>query len=102
MSLRATHDARRDRLASAPRLLLAVLVSAALMMAVATSATQAAQGGIAPGPKPQLLLFHGGSFLFEDPNFEPSTAARAIAAGFVPHYVTYPLGDMPAAVLAAR
>jgi acetyl esterase/lipase len=49
-----------------------------------------------------LLLFHGGSFLFEDPNFEPSTAARAIAAGFVPHYVTYPLGDMPAAVLAAQ
>lgn len=54
------------------------------------------------GPPPQLLLFHGGSFLFEDPNFEPSTAERAIAAGFDPHYVTYPLGNMPAAVLRAR
>jgi len=54
------------------------------------------------GPPPQLLLFHGGSFLFEDPNFEPSTAERAIAAGFEPHYVTYPLGNMPAAVLRAR
>jgi|GEM_PF-3673864 len=37
-----------------------------------------------------------------NPNFEPSTAARAIAAGFVPHYVTYPLEDMPAAVLTVR
>lgn len=49
-----------------------------------------------------MLLFHGGSFLFEDPNFQPLTAERAIAAGFVPHYVTYPLGNMPAAVLRAR
>jgi acetyl esterase/lipase len=77
------------------------------MLALAAPATQAAQGGIGgggktPGPKPQLLLFHGGSFLFEDPSFEPSTAARARAAGFVPHYVSYPLGDMPAAVLKAR
>jgi acetyl esterase/lipase len=55
-----------------------------------------------PGPPPQLLLFHGGSFLYEDPDFEPSTAERAVDAGFVPHYVTYPLDDMPAAVLAAR
>jgi pimeloyl-ACP methyl ester carboxylesterase len=55
-----------------------------------------------PGPKPQLLLFHGGSFLYEDPLFRPSTAERAEAAGFVPHFVTYPLDDMPAAVLTAR
>ena len=88
--------------------LLAVLITAALFLALAAPTTRAAQGGIAggnpppPGPKPQLLLFHGGSFLFEDPSFEPSTAARAIAAGFVPHYVMYPLENMPAAVLAAR
>ncbi len=55
-----------------------------------------------PGPPPQLLLFHGGSFLFEDPSFEPSTAERAEQAGFVPHYVTYPLDNMPEAVLTAR
>jgi pimeloyl-ACP methyl ester carboxylesterase len=55
-----------------------------------------------PGPPPQLLLFHGGSFLYEDPYFEPSTDERAEAAGFVTHYVTYPLDDMPAAVLRAR
>lgn len=88
--------------------LVAVLAAAALMLALAAPATLAAQGGIGggsappPGPKPQLLLFHGGSFLFEDPTFEPSTAQQAIAAGFVPHYVTYPLENLPAAVLAAR
>jgi acetyl esterase/lipase len=54
------------------------------------------------GPKPQLLLFHGGSFLFEDASFEPLTRPLAEASGFVPHYVDYPLGDLPAAVLAAR
>jgi acetyl esterase/lipase len=54
------------------------------------------------GPKPQLLLFHGGSFLFDDPYFEPLTRGRAIAAGFVPHYIEYPLGDLGAAVTAAR
>jgi pimeloyl-ACP methyl ester carboxylesterase len=82
------------------------------MLAVAApAAALGAEGGTAPGngkerepvgPPPQLLLFHGGSFLFEDPSFEPSTAERAVAAGFEPHYVTYPLGDMPAAVLRAR
>jgi hypothetical protein len=93
---------------SVPRCLLAALATAALFLAVAAPAADAAQGGLgevrAPPsrPKPQLLLFHGGSFLFNDPSFEPSTAQRAIAAGFVPHYVTYPLEDMPAAVLAAR
>lgn len=51
---------------------------------------------------PQLLLIHGGSFLFEDPFFEAETSAAALGAGFVPHYLSYPLGDMPAAVLAAR
>jgi acetyl esterase/lipase len=55
-----------------------------------------------PGPKPQLLLFHGGSFLFDDPLFQPATAEKARAAGFVPHFVSYPLGDLPAAVRRAR
>ena len=30
--------------------------------------------------RPQLLLIHGGSFLFEDPEFEPLTRAPALAA----------------------
>jgi pimeloyl-ACP methyl ester carboxylesterase len=65
--------------------------------------TAAAPGSaIGPGQRPQLLLFHGGSFLYEDPFFEPLTRPRAIAAGFVPHYVHYPLGDLPAAVTKAR
>ena len=52
--------------------------------------------------RPQLILIHGGSFLYEDPTFESRTRAAARRAGFVPHYLRYPLGDMPAAVLAAR
>jgi pimeloyl-ACP methyl ester carboxylesterase len=55
-----------------------------------------------PGPKPQLILFHGGSFLFQDPTFRPLTLPYALANGFVPHYVNYPLGNLPAAVEAAR
>jgi fermentation-respiration switch protein FrsA (DUF1100 family) len=51
---------------------------------------------------PHLLLIHGGSFLFEDPLFEPLTRARAVAAGFVPHYLAYPLDDLRGAVAAAR
>jgi pimeloyl-ACP methyl ester carboxylesterase len=54
------------------------------------------------GPPPQLLLFHGGSFLFEDPSFEPLIEPLVEAAGFVPHYVEYPLGNVPAAVASAR
>jgi acetyl esterase/lipase len=59
-------------------------------------------GTVGPTQRPQLLLFHGGSFLYDDPYFEPLTRPRALAAGFVPHYVTYPLGDLPAAVEKAR
>jgi acetyl esterase/lipase len=59
-------------------------------------------GAVGPSQRPQLLLFHGGSFLYDDPYFEPLTRPRALAAGFVPHYVTYPLGDLPAAVEKAR
>jgi pimeloyl-ACP methyl ester carboxylesterase len=58
--------------------------------------------GQKPGPKPQLILIHGGSFLFTDPFFRPLTRPDALAAGFQPHYLSYPLGDLPAAVTAAR
>src|SRR5262249_14035328 len=57
---------------------------------------------IGPPPKPQLLLFHGGSFLFQNPFFEPAVVARSIAAGFEPHFIDYPLGNVPAAVENAR
>lgn len=68
------------------------------------NAPEHTDGGGAAGPahRPQLLLFHGGSFLYDDPYFEPLTRPRALAAGFVPHYITYPLGDLPAAVERAR
>ncbi len=52
--------------------------------------------------KPHLLLIHGGSFLYEDPFFELLTRPRAVAAGFVPHYLSYPAGDLTGAVVAAR
>lgn len=87
---------------------LALLAGALLVLAILPPLA-AAQGGeespggaIGPGRRPQLLLFHGGSFLYEDPYFEPLTRPRAIAAGFVPHYVQYPLDDLPAAVTKAR
>jgi acetyl esterase/lipase len=54
------------------------------------------------GPRPQLLVFHGGSFLFEDPSFEEATEPLVEEAGFVPHFVDYPLGDLPAALVRAR
>lgn len=52
--------------------------------------------------KPQLLLIHGGSFLFDDADFQAETETAAVAAGFAPHYLSYPLGDLPAALAAAR
>lgn len=84
-----------------PTLTLAVLV-ALVAYVWPTLARAQIEPAEAVGPKPQLLLFHGGSFLFEDPSFEPLTRPLAEASGFVPHYVDYPLGDLPAAVLAAR
>ncbi len=54
------------------------------------------------GPKPHLMLLHGGSFLYFDPEFEALTREMAERAGFIPHYTVYPLGDMPSAVLAVR
>jgi pimeloyl-ACP methyl ester carboxylesterase len=74
-------------------------------VSAAPAASAAGEPGIAPqkpAPKPQLILLHGGSFLFHDPFFRPLTRPRAVAAGFEPHYVDYPLGDLPAAVGAAR
>ncbi len=58
--------------------------------------------GAAGSATPQLILIHGGSFLYEDTTFETLTRGRALQAGFVPHYLRYPLGDMPAAFQAAR
>jgi pimeloyl-ACP methyl ester carboxylesterase len=63
---------------------------------------EGAGGLVGSTERPQLLLIHGGSFLFEDPDFEPLTRQRAIDAGFVPHYVTYPLNSIPAAVEKVR
>ncbi len=77
-------------------------LAALLALALAGPARAADTPTHLVGPKPQLLLFHGGSFLFDDPYFEPLTRGRALAAGFVPHYIEYPLGDLGAAVLAAR
>lgn len=51
---------------------------------------------------PHLILIHGGSFLYEDPTFRSLTTATVREAGFVPHYLRYRLGDMPAAFQAAR
>jgi len=84
-----------------PTLTLAVLVALAVLVWPALARAQI-EPAEAVGPKPQLLLFHGGSFLFEDDSFEPLTRPLVEAAGFVPHYVDYPLGDLPAAVLSAR
>jgi pimeloyl-ACP methyl ester carboxylesterase len=66
------------------------------------SAADVAEVGGGSSVVPQLLLIHGGSFLYEDPTFEPLTRAAAREAGFAPHYLSYPLGDMPAAFQAAR
>jgi acetyl esterase/lipase len=71
-------------------------------LAAGLGAGEGAGGLVGPAQRPQLLLIHGGSFLYDDPYFEPLTRPRAVAAGFVPHYVTYPLGDLPAAVERVR
>lgn len=85
-------------------LLLATLCVALLVPATSSAAEpEGGAGGLAGSTqRPQLLLIHGGSFLYNDPYFEPLTRARAVAAGFVPHYVTYPLGNLPAAVDRVR
>lgn len=81
----------------------AALLAVVLALVLAPAASAAKKGKVIPPPPPShLLLIHGGSFLYDDPDFQPRTEAAAVAAGFVPHYVSYPLGDLPAAVLQAR
>ncbi len=83
------------------RVLVAVIL--ALQLAPpAEAATSSSAVGPAGSVAPQLILIHGGSFLYEDPTFESLTRRRALRAGFTPHYLRYPLGDMPAAFQAAR
>lgn len=93
------------RTMSWPRLSLAGLATAIVLLLPASPA-KAASSSPAVGPagsvRPQLILIHGGSFLYEDRAFESLTRRRAIQAGFVPHYLRYPLSDMPAAFQAAR
>ncbi len=101
-----TRSRRRDgdpaRCAAPLLALLAVAFCFALLAPAASAAPEENGGVLGPGQRPQLLLIHGGSFLFEDPEFEPLTRAPALAAGFVPHYVTYPLDNLPAAVERVR
>ncbi len=92
--------AKRLRTTPAQAAILAVTVAFALQLAAPAGARS--QRAPPSGPSPQLLMIHGGSFLFDDPLFEARTKALATAAGFVPHYVSYPVGDLPGAVLAAR
>ena len=81
----------------------AVAVILALQLApLAHAATLSSAVGPAESVAPQLILIHGGSFLYEDPTFESLTRQRALRAGFSPHYLRYPLGDMPGAFQAAR
>ena len=63
------------------------------------ASTAAGTGRTGRPAKPQLLLFHGGSFLFEDPIFEPLDRRPARSPPASSRTTsTYPLGDMPAAV----
>jgi acetyl esterase/lipase len=83
--------------------LLALTVAATFASATFAAAARPTPAiGTPRSTAPQLILIHGGSFLYEDPTFESLTDRRAIRAGFVPHYLRYPLGDMPAAFQAAR
>jgi pimeloyl-ACP methyl ester carboxylesterase len=82
-----------------------LLMTAIALAALAPATAVAQEAGIEaqkPGPKPQLILIHGGSFLFHDPFFRPLTRGWALAEGFQPHYVNYPLANLPAAVAAVR
>jgi pimeloyl-ACP methyl ester carboxylesterase len=84
---------------------LALAATLAVLAPAGAAAAAPRDAGVAPqkpAPKPQLILIHGGSFLFHDPFFRPLTRPWAKEMGFVPHYVDYPLGDLPSAVTAAR
>jgi pimeloyl-ACP methyl ester carboxylesterase len=94
---------RPDRLARSLWRSIAVLTALALVLPFAASAHASSPAvGESEAASPQLILIHGGSFLYEDPTFEPLTRGPALEAGFAPHYLRYPLGDMPAAFQAAR
>jgi dipeptidyl aminopeptidase/acylaminoacyl peptidase len=82
--------------------MLACLLATMHALPLATAATSG--GGVAATkPEPRhLILIHGGSFLYGDPSFAARSVAAARASGFVPHLLDYPLGDMPAALGAAR
>jgi pimeloyl-ACP methyl ester carboxylesterase len=84
------------------RLALCAVIFVMVATVPASAAGSSPMIGAAGSVVPQLILIHGGSFLYEDPSFEPLTRARAAQAGFVPHYLRYPLGDMPDAYRAAR
>lgn len=73
-----------------------------VLCASASAARAAPRLAEAESLAPRLLLIHGGGFLFDDPGFEAATRAAAEQAGFLPHYLRYPLGDLPGAVRAAR
>ncbi|MBS1881159.1 MAG: prolyl oligopeptidase family serine peptidase [Actinobacteria bacterium] len=101
------------RPATARAALARLLALGALALALLAPASAAAAGGGVeggetevppkrPGPKPQLILIHGGSFLYQDPEFRTLTRPWALEEGFQPHYVDYPLGNLPAAVAAVR
>ena len=112
----ATTDRRRGFGRIPSRCPFRILAPFAALILVLTAASSAAAARPKPadypppelgpaqqaGPKPHLMLLHGGSFLYDDPEFVATTEEAARKAGFIPHYVRYPLADMPAAVLAAR
>lgn len=83
------------------RLALAACAAALTLGTTAQAAEQPSIGQAEP-LVPHLLLVHGGAFLFDDPSFDETTRQAALDAGFVPHYLTYPLGDFEAALRAAR
>jgi len=86
-----------------PLIALAAFFILVLGLAPLTGTAKSSPGvGAAGSAAPQLILIHGGSFLYEDPTFEVLTGERALQAGFAPHYLRYPMGDMPAAFRAAR
>lgn len=107
-STQSTQSTHRAALALLAALLLALLVAPAAIAAppAKPKASDYPPPELSParqvGPKPHLILLHGGSFLYDDDEFEATTREAALKAGFIPHYTTYPLGNMPAAVLAVR
>jgi pimeloyl-ACP methyl ester carboxylesterase len=103
--IRRTRSTHRAALALLASLLLALFAAPAAGAAKPKASDYPAPElgpGRQAGPKPHLMLLHGGSFLYDDEEFEATTREAALRAGFIPHYTSYPLGDMPAAVVAVR